>query len=149
MTNAEAPGKRVTVALALRDLEELEDEHDLDNQIFRLFGETYRTIFQSDPLVCIAMVNLHAEFFEDRGGYRELSVLGPVFGASMTRRQAEFLLSEGFDEYWVQQTLTREFVRDQFRTEFEFRYGDIPDWLLMQPPDKDPSRKVHPCHADD
>ena len=149
MTTTEAPGKRVTVALALRDLEELKEERDLENKIFRLFAETYRTIFQSDRLICIAMVDFHAEFPEDRGGDTRHSVLGPVFGTSMTARQAKDLLSVDFDEYWVQQTLTREFVRDQFRTEVELRFGHTPDWLLEQPPNMNWPRKVHPCRAGD
>ena len=149
VTTTEAPGKRVTVALALRDLEELKEERDLENKIFRLFAKTYWTIFQSDRLICIAMVDLHAEVSEDRGGYTRLSVLGPVFGTSMTAQQAKDMLSVDFDEYWVQQTLTREFIRAQFRMEIELLPGRTSDWLLGHPPDWNRPREGHPCRADD
>lgn len=148
VTTTKAPGMRVTVALVIRDPEELREEHELERKIFRLFVETYRAIFQSDGLICIAMVDLHAKFFEDRGGYTPLSVLGPVFGTSMTAQQARDLLSAHFDEYWVQQALTREFVRDEFRTDVESWLPHSSDWLRAKPTNMDWPRKVDPCSAD-
>ena len=142
-TTTEAPGKHVTVALALRDLEELKEigEYDLENKIFRLLDETYQAIFESDSLICIAMVDLHVELLQEvsddmRGwGHLEFSLMSPVFGTSMTARQRG--------------NLTLEFVRYRFREEFARQFHDTPRWLLKQPPDMDPPRKVHPCQADD
>lgn len=154
-TTTEAPGKRVTVALAFRDLEELEEigEHDLRNKIFRLLAETYEVIFESDSLVCTAMVDFHAELVQTvsddmKGwGHLEYSVMGPVFGTSMTVRQAS--RDHAFDEDRVWGNLTVEFVRYEFREELARQFHDTPGWLLKQPPDMDPPRKVHPCHVDD
>ena len=141
VATTDAPGKSVSVALALRDREELGEVFDLQDKVNRVINETYRTIFRSDFPVCIAVVALHAEFFEDRGGYTRLSVLGPVFGTAMTARSAKDVPWDGYDSYSRPQFWTPLFIRDQFHEEIERLLGFRPSW--------DRPREGYQCPRDD
>ena len=133
------PGKRVSVAFVLRDLDDLVDDFEVRDTINEALAAIYESIYKLDLPVCTATVVLRAELLESEGSYGQpIYVMGPLFGTVLTARRAAYAPWRGYGPgappFW-----TPLFIRKGFN--IKQLLGYVPQW--------DRPREGYPCPSDE
>ena len=129
------PGKRVSVGLVLRDLDDLvgassEGDLEVQNIINDTLDAIYESIYSLKLPVCVATVVFYADLLEFPAGtvdYHDIHILGPLFGFVVTGRSAASKPWEpyrrGAPRFW-----TLLFAREGYDEVFRQLLGYYPQW---------------------
>ena len=135
------PGKSVSVALVLRELDDLVDDFDVQDTISETLAAIYESIYKLNLQVCTATVVLHADLLEYPAGteaYHHIYVMGPLFGTVLTARRAASAPWNGYGPgappFWA-----LLFVREGFN--IKRLLGYVPQW--------DRPSEGYPCPSDE